>query len=54
MLSGIEFFLITTEDIKKKFEKEVIYIIVDPKKPIDEYINDIKSNLKRIFLRSRG
>lgn len=45
-------FLITTDEIKKrhKFEKEVIYVIVDPKKPIDEYVNDIKANLKGYFL----
>ena len=45
-------FLITTDEIKKrhKFEKEVICIIVDPKKHIDEYVNDIKSNLKGYFL----
>lgn len=45
-------FIVTTPDIKKKhkFEKEVLYIIIDPKKPIDEYIEDIKSNLKGFFL----
>lgn len=45
-------FLISTEEVKKKhkFEKEVIYIIVDPSKPIDEYVLDVKKGLKGFFL----
>jgi hypothetical protein len=45
-------FIVTTHELRKKhrFEKEVLYIIVDPKKPIDEYVEDIKSSLKGFFL----
>jgi hypothetical protein len=45
-------FIVTTAELKKKhkFEKEVLYILVDPKKPIDDYVENIKSNLKGFFL----
>ena len=45
-------FVITTPEIKKKhsFHKEVLFIFVDPKSPIDEYVEEIRSNLKGFFL----
>jgi len=45
-------FIVTTKELKQKhkFAKEVIYIVVDPKKPIGEYVEDIKSSLKGFFL----
>lgn len=45
-------FLVSTEETKKKhkFGKEVFYIVIDPKKPINEYVEDIKKSLKGYFL----
>ncbi len=45
-------FVVTTPELRRrhKFQKEVLYIVIDPKKPIDEYVEDIKSNLKGFFL----
>jgi hypothetical protein len=45
-------FVVTTPELRRKhkFQKEVLYIVVDPKKPIDEYVEDIKSNIKGFFL----
>ena len=45
-------FIVTTKEIisRHKFEKEVIRVIVDPTKPVDEYVNDIKNKLTGYFL----
>ena len=45
-------FVVTTPELRRKhkFQKEVLYIVIDPKKHINEYIEDIKSNLKGFFL----
>lgn len=45
-------FIVTTDELKQKhkFSKEVIYIIVNPKKHIEDYIKDIKKQLTGYFL----
>ena len=44
--------IVTTQEIKLKhtFEKEVVFIIVDPTKPISDYITDIQKQLTGFFL----
>lgn len=45
-------FIVTTPEIKNKhkFAKEIIYIIVNPNKHIQYYIEDIRKHLKGFFL----
>ncbi|MBR9675890.1 hypothetical protein GOV05_02675 [Candidatus Woesearchaeota archaeon] len=44
-------FVVTRHEVKSefKFDKSVIYIEIDPGKPIQEVINDIKSKLSFMF-----